>query len=92
MTDVRTRRLRILADLLRGGLYASQEEVTAELNRRGYPVTQATVSRDLEAVGAVKVKRGGILSYAPINITVPEAVSVQYIDPVVHLQRITYYA
>jgi transcriptional regulator of arginine metabolism len=64
MTDVRTRRLRILADLLREGVYTSQEEVTAELNRRGYPVTQATVSRDLEAVGAVKVKRGGILSYA----------------------------
>lgn len=34
----------------------------------------------------------GILSYAPINIAVPETVSVQYIDPVVHLQRITYYA
>lgn len=64
MTDVRTRRLRILAGLLREGVYASQEEVTAELNRRGYPVTQATVSRDLEAIGAVKVKRGGILSYA----------------------------
>ncbi len=46
MTDVRTRRLRTLADLLREGVYASQEDVTAELNRRGYPVTQATVSRD----------------------------------------------
>jgi redox-sensing transcriptional repressor len=33
----------------------------------------------------------GILSYAPINLSVPEHVQVQYIDPVVHLQRITYY-
>jgi redox-sensing transcriptional repressor len=33
----------------------------------------------------------GILSYAPINIVVPADVHVQQIDPVVHLQRITYY-
>jgi redox-sensing transcriptional repressor len=34
----------------------------------------------------------GILNYAPINLAVPEAVHVQYIDPVVHLQRMTFYA
>jgi len=33
----------------------------------------------------------GILNYAPINILVPEGVQVQYIDPVVHLQRMTFY-
>lgn len=32
-----------------------------------------------------------ILNYAPITLTVPEGVQVQYIDPVVHLQRMTYY-
>lgn len=32
-----------------------------------------------------------ILNYAPITLTVPEKVQVQYIDPVVHLQRMTYY-
>jgi redox-sensing transcriptional repressor len=32
-----------------------------------------------------------ILNYAPINLTVPEDVHVQYIDPVVHMQRMTYY-
>lgn len=32
-----------------------------------------------------------ILTYAPITLTVPEKVQVQYIDPVVHLQRMTYY-
>lgn len=32
-----------------------------------------------------------ILNYAPININVPENVMVQYIDPVVHLQHMTYY-
>ena len=33
----------------------------------------------------------GILNYAPINLNVPEGVRVQYIDPVVHLQRMTFY-
>ncbi|MDX1436243.1 MAG: redox-sensing transcriptional repressor Rex [Anaerolineales bacterium] len=32
-----------------------------------------------------------ILNYAPINLTVPDGVRVQYIDPVTHLQRMTYY-
>jgi transcriptional regulator of arginine metabolism len=64
MNDIRTRRLRALADLIRSAALASQEEVTARLNTLGYAVTQATVSRDLEQLGAVKVKRGGVLSYA----------------------------
>jgi len=63
MTDIRTRRLRALTDLVRSGQVASQEEATAQLNRLGYPVTQATVSRDLEQIGAIKAKRGGILAY-----------------------------
>lgn len=46
-----------------------------------------------QAVADALVKAGikGILNYAPINITVPEGVYVQYIDPVVHLQRMTFY-
>jgi redox-sensing transcriptional repressor len=32
-----------------------------------------------------------ILNYAPITVSVPPDVKVQYIDPVVHLQRMTYY-
>ncbi len=32
-----------------------------------------------------------ILNYAPINIAVPSDVHVQYIDPVLHLQRMTYF-
>jgi redox-sensing transcriptional repressor len=32
-----------------------------------------------------------ILNYAPITINVPQNVNVQYIDPVIHLQRMTYY-
>lgn len=32
-----------------------------------------------------------ILNYAPINIKVPDNVKVQYIDPVVHMQTMTYF-
>lgn len=45
-----------------------------------------TVTDDLVAAGI-----RAILNYAPVNITVPEGVRVQYIDPVTHLQRMTYY-
>jgi len=64
VNDTRSQRLHALGALLRGEALASQEEVTERLKRLGFAVTQATVSRDLEQIGAVKVKRGGLLSYA----------------------------
>lgn len=39
----------------------------------------------------VKAGVRGILNYAPINLAVPETIQVQNVDPVVHLQRITFY-
>ena len=62
--STRSRRQRAISDLLRGQTIASQEDVTAKLSALGFAVTQATVSRDLDQLGAVKVKRGGVLSYA----------------------------
>jgi len=46
-----------------------------------------------QAVADTLVAAGvrAILNYAPVTITVPEHVHVQYIDPVIHLQRMTYY-
>ena len=32
-----------------------------------------------------------ILNYAPVHLTVPDSVKVQYIDPVIGLQRMAYY-
>jgi len=46
---------------------------------------QAVTNKLLEA--GVK----GILNYAPVSLTVPGDVRVQYIDPVIGLQRIAYY-
>lgn len=39
----------------------------------------------------VKAGVKAILNYAPISLAVPDGVHVQYIDPVTHLQRMTFY-
>lgn len=62
--DLRTRRQKAIAEMIRAGSLGSQEEVTSKLASLGYAVTQATVSRDLDQLGAVKVKRGGVQAYA----------------------------
>lgn len=50
----RDRRRMLMVDLLRKGPVWSQEELAATLARSGERVTQATVSRDLAAIGAVR--------------------------------------
>lgn len=64
MTDLKERRQRAIADLIRSNALSSQEELADRLSSFGYAVTQATISRDLEQMGAVKVRREGQLSYA----------------------------
>jgi redox-sensing transcriptional repressor len=53
----------------------------------------AVPAEHAQAVADQLVKAGvkGILNYAPINLAVPDGVQVQYIDPVAHLQRMTFY-
>ena len=58
------RRQRAISDLIRGSALASQDELAERLAELGFAVTQATVSRDLVELGAVKVRRDGLLSYA----------------------------
>jgi redox-sensing transcriptional repressor len=51
------------------------------------PGAQAQYVTDILVSGGVRA----ILNYAPINLNVPEGVYVQYTDPVVYLQRMTFY-
>ena len=51
--DRARRRLRLL-ELLEGGLEATQEEIVERLRAEGFGATQATVSRDLDDIGAVR--------------------------------------
>lgn len=53
------RRRNDLMKILRGGRASSQEEIVTILQEQGHNVTQATVSRDLRALGAVKVRVAG---------------------------------
>jgi transcriptional regulator of arginine metabolism len=64
MTEYKVRRQRALAEVIRSGPRASQDELVQELLALGYAATQATVSRDLDQIGAVRVRRDGRLSYA----------------------------
>ena len=64
MTDLKERRQRAIADLIRTNALSNQEELAERLGSLGFAVTQATISRDLEQIGAVKVRRDGHLSYA----------------------------
>ena len=50
----------------------------------------ATAAQEM-AEQLVKAGVKAILNYAPISLNVPRNVRVQYIDPVTHLQRMTYY-
>jgi len=50
----------------------------------------ASAAQDV-ADSAVKAGVSAILNYAPISLNVPQDVRVQHIDPVTHLQHMTYY-
>ena len=59
----RARRRRAVADLIRSGVLTSQDALVARLRDQGFAVTQATVSRDLDQLGAVKIRKGGAVGY-----------------------------
>jgi redox-sensing transcriptional repressor len=65
-----------------------------DLRPRGIRVAMLAVPAP-EAQGAAdRLVEGGVLAilcYAPISLSVPATVRVQYIDPLVHLQRMTHY-
>lgn len=57
-------RQQAIATLLDAHEVATQQELRELLHGSGYDVTQATVSRDLERLGAMRVRRHGRLVYA----------------------------
>jgi transcriptional regulator of arginine metabolism len=83
MRLTKTQRQHRVAQLLEKGLVTSQSELVRLLGEQGVEVTQVTVSRDLEELGAVKVRKpGGAQAYAlpgdPQDQPAPE----------VHLRRV----
>jgi transcriptional regulator of arginine metabolism len=57
-------RQRAIMDLLDENDVSTQQQLQRLLARRGHEVTQATVSRDLDRLGVVRVRRQGRLVYA----------------------------
>lgn len=51
------------------------------------PSSEAQEATDLLVQAGIKA----ILNYAPLHLVVPNNVRVQHVDPVTHLQRMTYY-
>ena len=59
----KAQRQRMIGDWLRAHQVGSQEELVARLGLAGISATQATVSRDLDELNAVKVRRDGAIRY-----------------------------
>ncbi|GIK36678.1 MAG: redox-sensing transcriptional repressor Rex [Chloroflexota bacterium] len=76
---------KVVHDIKKLAQVVSQLKITMAIV--AVPASAAQPVCDLLVEAGVKA----ILNYAPITLTVPEKVQVQYIDPVVHLQRMTYY-
>ena len=83
MRLTKTQRQHRVAQLLKKGRVTSQAELVRLLAEQGVDATQVTVSRDLEELGAVKVRRGGgALVYA-----LPEGPDERP-APELHLRRV----
>lgn len=63
----KSQRQQMIGDWLREHKVGSQEELVARLGLAGIAATQATVSRDLDELKAVKVRRDGAIRYVPPN-------------------------
>ncbi len=67
-----------------------EEEIRAKKIRVAMLAVPASEAQGI-ADDLVNAGVQAILSYAPTSLKVPEHVRIQYIDPVLHLQRMTYY-
>ena len=64
MIQERRQRQRAIVHMLRQNGPSSAHDIAVWLGDSGFDVTQAMIARDLEQIGAVKVKREGKLGYA----------------------------
>ena len=51
----RKKRINLIIELIRNQCIGSQEELASALAKKGHPVTQATLSRDLKMLKTTKV-------------------------------------
>lgn len=75
----------VVEDITRLSERITQQKIKIAIVAVPAPVAQEVADKLVDA--GVKA----ILSYAPITLSIPDTVRVQYIDPVTHMQRMTYY-
>jgi redox-sensing transcriptional repressor len=69
-------------------------EMVSKIQRAGIKIAMLTVPASAAQSVTDDLVRAGIkaiLSYAPITLSLPPDVHIQYVDPVIYLQRMTYY-
>jgi len=74
MSSVTARRAKAIS-LIKAGLIHSQSDLVKHLKKAGFPVTQATASRDLEEIGAVRARNSAGDSVYRISDSDDESIS-----------------
>ncbi len=74
MSSVSARRAKAIA-LIKAGLIHSQSDLVKQLKKAGFAVTQATASRDLEEIGAVRGRAANGESIYKISVSDDESIS-----------------
>lgn len=77
-----------------GFTITSTDEMARIIQERGIKIAMIAVPAEKAQEVADQLIEAGVralLNYAPISLNVPGHVRVQHIDPVVHIQRMTYY-
>jgi transcriptional regulator of arginine metabolism len=80
----KNRRQHLIAELLGSHAVTSQPQLVDLLAEAGIPATQATVSRDLEELGAVKVRIPGVERQVYAIAELPK----DQVAPLDHLRRV----
>jgi transcriptional regulator of arginine metabolism len=73
-TNLSARRAKAIS-LIQSGVIHSQSDLVSALKKNGYRVTQATASRDLEEIGAVRARNKDGESIYQINDSADDALS-----------------
>jgi transcriptional regulator of arginine metabolism len=68
-SESRTARQHLIQEVLANKIIASQNELLVELKKKGFEVTQTTLSRDLDDLGAIKTdnKNGQVKYSIPVS-------------------------
>ncbi len=83
-----------IGTIVNGVTVQAVDEMIDTIRQKGIRIAILAVPVNVAQKTAEKLVEAGvraILNYAPVTLTVPAEVKVQNIDPIAHLQKMTYY-